>query len=87
MAAVTYTETTLADNVTINCQRVRTGPSTLDWNVRLQCQVVAVNGDMLKSVDVDVATLVSGPALTTFKNSLTAALGALATSRGISPNL
>lgn len=87
MPGATYTETTVADNVTVTCARFRVNPSTLDWKVTLQCQIVAANGDVIKIIDVDMATLISGGALTTFKGNLTAGLAALATNRGISPNL
>lgn len=86
MPGATYTEITVADSVEVQCIRFRVNPSTLDWTVRLRCNVVAANGDVIKSVDVDMSTLVSGGALTTFKNSLNTGLAALATNRGITPN-
>jgi len=87
MPAATYTEFSVADNVTVTCLRFRVNPSTLDWKVQLQCQVVASNGDVVKTVDVDVSTLFSVGAMNTFKGTLNTALSTLATNRSISPNV
>lgn len=87
MPAASYTETSIADNVTVTSTRVRTGPSTLDWQVRLQCSVVAANGDVIKSIDVDAATLFSGGQMTTFKGMLNTGLGILATNRSVTTNV
>jgi hypothetical protein len=48
---------------------------------------VSATGDVLKSVDVPLSTLISAGALTTFKNSLNTGVAALATNRSINPNL
>lgn len=87
MPAASYTELTCADNVTVTSTRVRINQTTLDWQVRLQCQIVTANGDVIKTIDVDAATLFSGGQMTTFKNMLNTGLGILATNRSISPNI
>lgn len=87
MPGATHTELTVADNVTVTSTRVRINQSTLDWNVRLQCQIVEANGDPIKTIDVDASTLLSAGQMTTFKNMLNTGLGILATNRSISPNL
>lgn len=87
MPGATYTEISVADNVEVVCTRFRVNPSTLDWIVKLRCNVVTATGEVIKSVDVDMSTLVSGGALTTFKNSLNTGLAALATNRGINPSI
>lgn len=87
MPAATYTEFSVADNVTVTCQRFRVNPTTMDWRVQLQCQVVADNGEVVKTVDVDAATLLSAGQMTTFKNMLNTGIGILATNRSVNPNL
>lgn len=87
MPAATYTEFSVADNVIITCTRFRVNTSTLDWRVQLECQVVAANGDVVKTVNVDVATLFGVGAMNTFKGTLNTGLATLATNRSISPNV
>lgn len=80
----TYTETILADNVTITCRRVRIAGS-LDWIIRLETQVLDASGQVIKYVDVDVSTLFSPAALANFKTTLTNGVTQLAINRGINP--
>lgn len=87
MPAISYTETSVADDVVVHCTRFRVNPSTLDWRVQLQCSVVAANGDVIKTVDVDAATLLSAGQMTTFKNMLNTGIGILATNRSVTTNV
>lgn len=87
MPAISYTETSCSDNVVVHCTRVRVNPSTLDWQVRIQAQIIDANGDVVKSVDFDAATLLSPAQMTTFKNMLNTGIGILATNRSITTNV
>lgn len=87
MPAATYTEFSIADNVTVTSTRIRINPTTMDWQVRLQCSVIAANGDVIKTIDVDAATLFSGGQMTTFKGMLNTGLGILATNRSVTTNV
>lgn len=87
MPAASYTELTCADNVTVTSTRVRINQTTLDWQVRLQAQIVTATGEVIKVIDVDAATLFSGAQMTTFKGMLNTGLGILATNRSITTNV
>lgn len=84
MAGVTYTETVLSDRVVITCTRVRVGGS-LDWVIMLETQVLDASGNVIKNVNVDVATLFGVTPLANFKTTLSTGVAQLATNRGINP--
>jgi len=88
MPAASYTETALSDNVTVVCNRFRTGsgPSTFDWNVTLIASVVDASGNVIQRINVDVSTLFSAGAMTTFKGTLTTGVSTAATNRSIAAN-
>lgn len=85
MPGATYQETALADDVTIVCNRVRTGPSTFDWNITLIASIVDTQGNVIQRVNVNVATLFAAGPLNTFKGTLNTGVSTAATNRSINP--